>query len=109
MYLSYHTTHTTRAERRADKLRQRRSASIGQKTKRGIEGEDPAAAGVEGFFSLKGVFYFIFTGPGGTHIAGLFGARSPWPTAGRSQPRVNPKLEVESLRRTGHLLPEPTH
>jgi len=45
----------------------------------------------------------------GRHIAGLFGAPSPSPTAGRSQPRVNPKLKVESLRRTGHLLPEPTH
>jgi len=29
-------------------------ASSGQKTKRGIEGEDPAAAGIERLFSLKG-------------------------------------------------------
>ena len=35
-YLSYHTTHTTRAERRAEKQCQRRGASSGQKTKRGI-------------------------------------------------------------------------
>ena len=53
-YLSYHTTHTTTAERRADKQCQRRSASSVQKTKSGIEGEDPAAAGIERFFSLKG-------------------------------------------------------
>jgi len=52
-HISYHTTHTTKAERRAEKHRQRRGASIGQKTKRGIEGEDPAAAGIEKFFSLK--------------------------------------------------------
>jgi len=54
VYLSYHTTHTTKAERRAEKQRQRRSAGSGHKTKRGIEGEDPAAAGIERFFSLKG-------------------------------------------------------
>jgi len=46
-YLSYHTTHTTTAGRRAEKQRQRRSASSGQKTKRGIEGKDPAAAGIK--------------------------------------------------------------
>jgi len=40
--------------RRAEKQRQRRAASSGQKTNRGIEGEDPAAAGIERFFSLKG-------------------------------------------------------
>jgi len=38
VYLSYHTTHTTKAERRAETQRQRRGASSGQKTKRGIEG-----------------------------------------------------------------------
>ena len=54
VYLAYNTTHTTKAERRAEKQRQRRGASSGQKTKRGIEGEDPAAAGIERFFSLKG-------------------------------------------------------
>ena len=53
-YLLCHTTHTTRAERRAETQRQRRSASSGQNTRRGIEGEDPAAAGIERFFSLKG-------------------------------------------------------
>jgi len=42
--LSCHTTHTTTAERRAEKQCRRRGASSGQKTKRGIEGEDPAAA-----------------------------------------------------------------
>jgi len=51
--LSYHTTHTTTAERRAEKQCQRRGASSGQKTKRGIEGEDLAAAGIERFFSLN--------------------------------------------------------
>jgi len=53
VYLSYHTTHTTKAERRAEKQRQRRGASSGQKTKRGIEEVDPAAAGIERFFSMK--------------------------------------------------------
>jgi len=52
VYLSYHTTHT-RAERRAETQCQRRSANSGQKTKRGIEGEDPAAAGIRRFFSLS--------------------------------------------------------
>jgi len=52
VYLSYHTTHTTTAERRAEKQCRRRGASSGQKTKRGIEGED--VAGIERFFSLKG-------------------------------------------------------
>jgi len=42
--LSYHTTHITTAGRRAEKRCRRRGASSGQKTKRGIEGEDPAAA-----------------------------------------------------------------
>jgi len=50
----YHSTHTTPAERRAEKQCRRRGASSGQKTKRDIEGEDPAAAGIERFFSLKG-------------------------------------------------------
>jgi len=55
VYLSYHTTHTTKAERRGEKHRQRRCASSGQNTKRGIEGEDPAAAGIQRrFLSLKG-------------------------------------------------------
>ena len=45
----------TTAERRAKKQCRRRGASSGQKTKRGIEGVDPAAAGIERFFSLKGV------------------------------------------------------
>ena len=68
VYLSYHTTHTTKAERRAEKQRQRRSASSGQSTKRGIEGEDPAAAGIEGFFSLKGPrFVFGVFALGGAH------------------------------------------
>jgi len=40
-------SHTTTAERRAKKQRQRRGASSSQKTKRGIEGENPAAAGRE--------------------------------------------------------------
>ena len=53
-YPSYHTTHTTKAEPRAEDECQRQGASSGQKTKRGIEGEDPAAAGIERFFSLKG-------------------------------------------------------
>jgi len=56
-YFSYHTTHTTTAERRAEKQRRRRGACSGQKTKIGIEGEDPAAAGIERFFSL---IFFIF-------------------------------------------------
>jgi len=42
---SYHTTHTTKAERRAEKQRQRRGASSGQKTRRGLEGEDPFLGG----------------------------------------------------------------
>jgi len=54
VYLSYPTTHTTKAERRAEKQRQRGGTSSGQKTKRGIEGDDSAAAGIERFFSLKG-------------------------------------------------------
>jgi len=54
VYLSYHTTHTTPAEREAEKQCRHRGASSGQKTERGIEGEDPAAAGIERFFSLKG-------------------------------------------------------
>jgi len=41
VYLSYHTTHTTKAERRAEKQRQRLGGSSGQKIKRGIEGEFP--------------------------------------------------------------------
>ena len=49
--LLYHTTHTTKAERRAEKQRQRRGDNGGQKTKRGIEGEDPAAAGIGRFVS----------------------------------------------------------
>jgi len=40
VYLSYHTTHTTTAERRAEKQCRRRGASSGQKTNRGIEGEE---------------------------------------------------------------------
>jgi len=39
-YLSYHATHTTTAERRVEKQCRRGGASSGQKTKRGIEGED---------------------------------------------------------------------
>jgi len=54
VYFSYHTTHTTIAERRAEKQCQRRGASSGQKIKSDIEGEDPAAASIERFFSLKG-------------------------------------------------------
>jgi len=52
LYLSYHAT--TTSERRAGKQCQRRGASSGQKTKRGIEGEDPAAAGIKKLCSLKG-------------------------------------------------------
>ena len=33
VYLSYHSIHTTTAERRAEKQRQRRSTSSGQKTR----------------------------------------------------------------------------
>ena len=40
--ISYHTTHTTTAERRVEKQCRRRGASSGQKTKRGIEEEDPS-------------------------------------------------------------------
>ena len=36
VHLSYHTTHTTKTERRAEKQCRRRGASSGQKTKRGI-------------------------------------------------------------------------
>jgi len=54
VYLSWRTTRTTIAERRAEQQCRRRGASSGQKTKRGIEGEDPAAAGIERFFSLQG-------------------------------------------------------
>jgi len=54
-YLSYHTTHTTTAERRAQKQCRRRGASSGQKVKRGIEGEDPAAAGIETLVFLLAV------------------------------------------------------
>jgi len=50
--MSYNSHHNSRAQSR-EKCR-RRGASSGQKTKRGIEGEDPAAAGIERFFSLKG-------------------------------------------------------
>jgi len=39
VHISYHTTHTTKAERRAEKQRKHRGASGGQKTRRGIEGE----------------------------------------------------------------------
>jgi len=46
---SYHTTHTTPAEGRAEKQCRRRGASSGQKTRRSIEGEDPAAAGMRRF------------------------------------------------------------
>ena len=42
--LSWHTTHTTTAECRAEKQCRHRGANSGQKTKRGIEGEDPTAA-----------------------------------------------------------------
>ena len=41
VYLSCHTTHTTTAESRAEKQCRRRGASGGQKTRRGIEGEQP--------------------------------------------------------------------
>ena len=57
--ISYHTTHTTTAERGAEKQCRRRGANSGQKTKRSIEGEDPAAAGIERFFSL---LFFWFGG-----------------------------------------------
>ena len=60
VYLSCHTTHTTTAERRAERHCRRRGADSGQKTKRGIEGEDPAAAGIEGFFSLKRSSFSLF-------------------------------------------------
>ena len=53
-FISYIIQHTTKAERKAEKSCRRRGASSGQKTKRGIEGEDPATAGIERFFSLKG-------------------------------------------------------
>jgi len=54
LYLSYQTTHSTPAERIAEKQCRRRGASSGHKTKRGVEGEDPTAAGIERVFSLKG-------------------------------------------------------
>jgi len=60
VYLSYHTTHTTTAERRVEKQCRRRGASSGQKTKREIEGEDPAATGIERFFSLRGFWGDFF-------------------------------------------------
>jgi len=41
VYLSCHTTHTTTAERRVENQCRRRSASSGQKIRRGIEGEQP--------------------------------------------------------------------
>jgi len=50
--MSYNSHHNS-TERRAKKQCRRRGASSGQKTKRGIEGEDPLAAGIERFFSLK--------------------------------------------------------
>ena len=40
-FFSCHTTHTTTAERRIEKQCRRRGASSGQKTRRGIEGEQP--------------------------------------------------------------------
>jgi len=52
-FISWHTTHTTTAERRDEKQCRRRGASSGQKTKRGIEGEEPAAAGIERFFFCR--------------------------------------------------------
>jgi len=54
--ISYHTTHTTTAERSAEKQCRRRGASSGQKTKRGMEGEDPAAAGIERFLLSPLIF-----------------------------------------------------
>jgi len=58
--ISYHTTHTTTAERRAEKEFRRRGGSSGQKTKRGIDGANPAAAGIgRFFFSLKGPRYNV--------------------------------------------------
>jgi len=51
VYLSYHTTHTTKA---SPEPRNSASAEALAVTKRGIEGEDPAAGGIERFLSLKG-------------------------------------------------------
>ena len=60
VYLSYHTTHTTTAERRVEKQCRRRGASSGQKTKRGIGGEDPATAGIERFlFFWFSTFFYV--------------------------------------------------
>jgi len=54
VYIAHIILLTPEQQSAAEKQCQRRSASSGQKTKRGIEGVDPAAAGIERFFSLKG-------------------------------------------------------
>ena len=73
---SYNSHHNSRAQSR-EKCR-RRGASSGQKTRRGIEGEDPATAGIERFFSRKGpreknnVSFLKYVGGGdGEHLQGL--------------------------------------
>jgi len=50
--ISYNSHHNSRAQSR--EMCRRRGANSGQKTKRGIEGEDPAAAGIGRIFALKG-------------------------------------------------------
>ena len=56
LYISHILQHTTTAKRRAKKQCRRRDASSGQKTTRGIEGEDPAAANVVPFCFLCRLF-----------------------------------------------------
>ena len=73
---SSYRTNSTQAENRVE--RSSAEALDGQKTRRGIEGEDPATAGIERFFSRKGpreknnVSFLKYVGGGdGEHLQGL--------------------------------------
>jgi len=85
VHLSYHTTHTTTAERRAEEQCRRRGASSGHKTKRGIEGEDTAAAGIERFV-YKLVTERSDTDSGNTTSAPRGGEKAKRLCAGPSRP-----------------------
>ena len=71
IYILYHTTHTTTAERKAEKQCQRGGASSGQKTKRGIEGQDPAVL----FFGVSSA-YLCGRGDGDCSIGDKFCKRN---------------------------------
>jgi len=59
VYLSYHTTQATRAERKAEKQCQRQSANSGQKTRSCIEG----GAILTNFSGFLEVRFFLLFGP----------------------------------------------